>query len=132
MKMPVLEAAAILVGFLERIGAVPAFVIGLSEGANAAWELRDRFAGKARGMVLIGSAPWKSAPGGISIPTLFLHGVEDRVFGYEELCRFAALHRGDPIEVRGLPGMGHSFPYRILKREAWPWIQARLAFRSPK
>jgi pimeloyl-ACP methyl ester carboxylesterase len=115
------ERVASLVRKEARVGQ-PLFLIGFSAGANLALQLRRELKDELRGVVAIGSAGWQARSEAVQLPTLYLHGTEDRIFpvaGVEKALADAAEPRSELVKM---PGVGHALPYRSLEQWAAPWV----------
>lgn len=112
--------ASLCEGEAEGGGAL--FLVGLSAGANLALKLRSRLASVVRGVVAVGSAPGRMKADAAGVPTLYVHGSADAVFPLAEAQDWLASGAEPRSRLVAVEGMGHSFPYRVLEREAWPWM----------
>jgi hypothetical protein len=101
----------------------PMWLVGFSAGANLALGLREWLGPQLTGAVSIAAAPSVLQRERSSVPTLHVHGTDDRYFPLADL-RFEGTRGADPrAELLALPGWGHALPYRIVARHAWPWMQ---------
>ncbi len=111
---------------MGRLVGQPVVVVGLSAGANTAWELGDTLAKRILGIVAFAAAPWRCNVRLAHVPTLFVHGIDDRLFPIEHVRAFVAGQPESEVELREILGIGHAFPYRLVEGVGWPWMVEKL------